>query len=266
MSQYTRWPANNGGGGGGTGTVTFVGLTAPSILTVSGSPITTSGTLVLGLATQSANQVFAGPTSGPAATPTFRALVASDVPALSYVSSVSGSSPIISSGGLTPTISIQQANGSQNGFLSSTDWNTFNNKQASGNYITALTGDVTASGPGSAASTIANSAVSNAKMADMANNTVKGNKSGGSSAPSDLTLSSVTESVSSVLTISNGSNVIVGSSNLTIQVKQASASQSGYLSATDFQTFASGLSGANIDGGTPSTIYGGVPMIDGGTP
>jgi hypothetical protein len=38
--------------------------------------------------------------------------------------------------------------------LSSTDWNTFNNKQPSGNYITALTSDVSASGPGSAASTV----------------------------------------------------------------------------------------------------------------
>lgn len=38
-------------------------------------------------------------------------------------------------------------------------------KQATGNYITALTGDVTASGPGSAAATIANLAVTNAKIA-----------------------------------------------------------------------------------------------------
>lgn len=38
-------------------------------------------------------------------------------------------------------------------------------KQATGNYITALTGDVTASGPGSAASTIANGAITNAKVA-----------------------------------------------------------------------------------------------------
>jgi hypothetical protein len=35
------------GGGGGTGTVTSVGLTAPSIFNVSGSPVTTSGTLAL---------------------------------------------------------------------------------------------------------------------------------------------------------------------------------------------------------------------------
>jgi hypothetical protein len=85
---------------GGTGTVTSVAQTTNSVsgLTVTGSPITTSGTLALTLA---------------------------------------------------------QATTSTNGYLSSTDWNTFNGKQAAGSYITALTGDATASGPGSAALTLA---------------------------------------------------------------------------------------------------------------
>ena len=56
-------------------------------------------------------------------------------------------------------ISITQANSTTDGYLSSTDWNTFNNKQAAGNYITALTGEATASGPGSASVTLTNSAV-----------------------------------------------------------------------------------------------------------
>ena len=47
-------------------------------------------------------------------------------------------------------VTCDTASASVLGCLSSADWNTFNNKQAAGNYITALTGDVTASGPGSA--------------------------------------------------------------------------------------------------------------------
>jgi len=45
------------------------------------------------------------------------------------VTSVTASSPLASSGGTTPNITIQQASGSQSGFLSSTDWTTFNSKQ-----------------------------------------------------------------------------------------------------------------------------------------
>jgi hypothetical protein len=36
-----------GGGGAGTGTVTSVAMSVPSVLTVAGSPITTSGTLAV---------------------------------------------------------------------------------------------------------------------------------------------------------------------------------------------------------------------------
>jgi hypothetical protein len=59
---------------------------------------------------------------------------------LGTVTSVTASSPLFSSGGTTPNITIQQASGSQNGFLSSTDWTTFNNKQ------NALTNPVTGTG------------------------------------------------------------------------------------------------------------------------
>jgi hypothetical protein len=62
------------------GTVTSVALTVPAILSVAGSPITSSGTLAVTLATETANTVFSGATSGGAATPTFRALVTADLP------------------------------------------------------------------------------------------------------------------------------------------------------------------------------------------
>lgn len=51
-----------------------------------------------------------------------------------------------------------------------------------------------------------------------------------------LTKGNLTESTSSVLTITGGTNAIIGSS-LTIQVKEANAGQSGYLSSADWNTF-----------------------------
>ena len=44
------------------------------------------------------------------------------------VTSVTGTAPIASSGGATPDISITQADGTTDGYLSSTDWNTFDGK------------------------------------------------------------------------------------------------------------------------------------------
>lgn len=70
-------------------------------------------------------------------------------PVTGTVTSVTGSNPIFSSGGSNPNITISQSSSLLPGFLSSADWITFNNKQSSGNYITALNNDVTATGPGS---------------------------------------------------------------------------------------------------------------------
>jgi hypothetical protein len=69
-----------------SGTVTSVALTDASttpIYAISGSPITSSGTLDITLNTQAANLIFAGPASGSAAQPSFRSLVALDIPSLS---------------------------------------------------------------------------------------------------------------------------------------------------------------------------------------
>ncbi len=62
------------------GTVTSVGLSMPAIFSVSGSPVTSSGTLTASWVAQNANLVFAGPSSGSAAAPTFRTLVGADLP------------------------------------------------------------------------------------------------------------------------------------------------------------------------------------------
>ena len=66
---------------GGTGSVTNVGLTLPNIFIVTGGPVTTNGTFDATLATQAANSFWAAPNGAPGA-PTFRSMVAADVPAL----------------------------------------------------------------------------------------------------------------------------------------------------------------------------------------
>lgn len=105
----------------GFGTVYSVALSMPSIFTTAGSPITTSGTFVVSLNTETANTIFAGPTSGIAAIPTFRALVAADLPAGTgtvtsvglalpvSVFTISGS-PVTTSGTLTGSFATQAAN------------------------------------------------------------------------------------------------------------------------------------------------------------
>ncbi|TWF39180.1 hypothetical protein FHW36_106410 [Chitinophaga polysaccharea] len=62
------------------GGVTSVGLSLPSIFNVTIPSVTSAGTLTATLNTQNANLVFAGPAMAPAAVPTFRALVAADLP------------------------------------------------------------------------------------------------------------------------------------------------------------------------------------------
>lgn len=51
------------------------------------------------------------------------------------VTSVTGTAPVVSSGGTTPAISMAAATTSVNGYLTSTDWNTFNGKQPAGSYL-----------------------------------------------------------------------------------------------------------------------------------
>lgn len=83
------------------GTVTSVGLSLPAPFSVSGSPVTSAGTLTGSLASQTANFFWAAP-NGSSGAPTFRAIVSADLPA-SGVSSGTYQSWTSSTGALVLT-------------------------------------------------------------------------------------------------------------------------------------------------------------------
>jgi hypothetical protein len=110
-----------------------------------------------------------------------------------FATGTSGSDFAINSSTATHTFNLPIASATNTGKLSNTDWSTFNAKQPAGNYITALTSDVTASGPGSVPATIAADAVTNTKLANMAQSTIKGRAVGaGTGDPTDLSSAQAT--------------------------------------------------------------------------
>ena len=94
----------------GSGSVTSVGLSLPSQFNITTSTVVTTGVLTAAWNTQTANYVLAGPTTGSAAAPTFRTLVAADIPSLSYVAlNTTGQTITDTSSGTNYTLKI--ANG-----------------------------------------------------------------------------------------------------------------------------------------------------------
>lgn len=128
------------GAGTGNGTVTSVALAAPAIFTVTGSPLTTSGTLTLSLASQNANTVWAGPTTGVAAAPTFRALVTADIQAAlpftvaADIRTGTDSTKVVNSSSLSGSAAFQTLT-----YGATTTWNL----QAGYNAKVTLTGNTT---------------------------------------------------------------------------------------------------------------------------
>ncbi|MFZ1074821.1 MAG: hypothetical protein WAN50_00375 [Minisyncoccia bacterium] len=82
------WVTNTGAA---PATVSSVGLTMPSDFTVGSSPVTGSGTIAVTRVSETANYFLAAP-NGSAGTPTYRAIVAADLPSLSTIHWTTGSS------------------------------------------------------------------------------------------------------------------------------------------------------------------------------
>ena len=159
---------------------------------------------------------------------------------LGTVTAVTATGPVASSGGTTPVISMAQSTTSANGWLSSTDWNTFNGKQAAGSYQAAGTyvntvngnsGTVTAAHISAAATTgygytpynaasISSAAVASATVAASANSVAGANVTGTvSSATTAGTVTTAAQgnitSVGTLTSLSTTGDVTVGG-NLTV--------------------------------------------------
>ena len=149
------------------------------------------------------------------------------------VTSVTGTAPVVSSGGNTPAISMPAATGSVNGYLTSTDWTTFNNKGS---------GTVTAVSVTSA-------------------NGFAGTSSGG--ATPALTLSTSVSGVlkgngTAISAATSGTDYSAGTSALSTGILK-STTTTGALSiavAADFPTLNQNTTGSAATLTTPRAIYG----------
>ena len=131
----------------GLGTLGNLTVTNPIVGSVTGNAATASN--LSGGATGSLPYQTAVNTTGflAASTDGYILSLVSGVPAwipnaVGTVTAVTASAPLASSGGATPNITITQATTSTDGYLSSTDWNTFNGKAGAGanSNITSMTG------------------------------------------------------------------------------------------------------------------------------
>lgn len=169
------------------------------------------------------------------------------------VTSVTGTAPISSTGGATPAISISQATTSTNGYLSSTDWNTFNGKQTAYTNLTTFGSLANATGwlYNNGTGTLSYSTPTAAQVGAVPTTrslTINGTAYDLSA---DRTWSVGTVTSVAALTLGTSgtdlsSTVATGTTTpvITLNVPTASATNRGALSAADWTTFNSKGSGS----------------------
>ena len=156
---------------------------------------------------------------------------------LGTVTSVTGTAPVVSSGGTTPAISMPAATTSVSGYLTSTDWNTFNGKQAAGTYVNSVsgtTGRITSTGGVT-------------PVIDLASGVATAGTTGSATLIPVVTIDTYGR-VTSITTAANpqgtvtsvtGTAPVVSSGGATPAISMAAATTSvnGYLTSTDWTTF-----------------------------
>ena len=242
---------------GNTGTVTSVAATAGTGISISGSPITTSGTLTVTNTAPDQTVVLTAGT-GISTSGTYPNFTITNTSPSSggTVTSVTGTSPVVSSGGNTPAISMPAATTSVSGYLTSTDWNTFNGKQAAGTYVNSVsgtTGRITSTGGVT-------------PVIDLASGVATAGTTGSSTLIPVVTIDTYGR-VTSITTASNpqgtvtsvtGTAPVVSSGGATPAISMAAATGSvnGYLTSTDWTTFNNKGSGSVTSVSGTGTVNG----------
>jgi hypothetical protein len=157
--------------------------------------------------------------------------------AQTLVTGTSGSDFAINSSGTTHTFNLPTANATNRGLLSTTDWSTFNGKQAAlsgtgfvkisgttisydnntyitGNQTITLSGDVSGSGTTAITTTIGANRVTLGMMAQASPNTILGNNTGSVANVSYLTATQVTAMLNTFSTTTTTQGLVKGSNSV----------------------------------------------------
>jgi len=200
------------------------------------------------------------------------------------VTSVTGTAPVVSSGGTTPAISMAAATTSVNGYLTSTDWNTFNGKGtvtsvsvvsanglagtvATATSTPAITLSTTITGVLKGNGTAISAATSGTDYAPATSGTsiLYGNGAGGFNNVTigsgiSFTTGTLSSTATGTVTSVTGTAPVVSSGGTTPAISMAAAttSVSGYLTSADWTTF------NNKGSGTVTSVTGTAPVVSSG--
>jgi hypothetical protein len=195
------------------------------------------------------------------------------------VTSVTGTSPVVSSGGNTPAISMPAATTSVNGYLTSTDWNTFNNKGSG--TVTGVGGTGTINGISLSGTVISSGnltlggALSGVSLATQVSGTLPiANGGTGATTRQDAIDALVDSTTSGSYLRGNGTDVIMS----TIQaadvptLNQNTTGTASNITATSNSTLTTlsslSLAGSQVSGnisGDATNVTGTVAIANGGT-
>lgn len=239
-------------GGGSNGTVTNVatgtGLT--------GGPITTTGTISLANTT-----VTSGSYTYASFTVNGQGQLTAASSGTAPITNVGVVAPIATTGGTTPTLSMSAANATTSGYLTSTDWSTFNSK-GGGSVTSVSTGTGLTGGPITSTGTIslANTAVTAGAYGNASTvATFTVDAQGRLTAAANVTIAIANTAVSGLGTMStqNSNNVTITGGSINVQAANlvSTTSASATFATASLPLVPAGYIQVNLNGTVVKVPY-----------